>query len=72
MISTTIAFVVGLLLGIAVDTRARKERDQRIQDLEKELDFSRQYNQPPVRIDDEALEHAIRSFDEVADNFEEQ
>lgn len=72
MISTTIAFVVGLLLGIAVDTRARKERDQRIKDLEKELDFNNKYNQPPVRIDDEALKHAIRSFDEVADQFEKQ
>ena len=71
MISTTIAFVVGLLLGIAVDTRARKERDQRIKDQEKELDYN-QYNRPPERIDNEALEHAIRSFDEMADNFEEQ
>lgn len=67
MITTTIAFVIGLLLGIAIDTRARKERDQRMSDLEKELDWHRNYDMPPVRVDDEALEHAIRSFDEMAE-----
>ena len=72
MISTTTAFGVGLLLGIAIDARARKERDQRISDLEKELDWHRNHDMPPVRVDDEALEHAIRSFDEMADNFEKQ
>lgn len=49
-----IAFVVGMFLGIIVDMRARRDRDQRIAELEqrvKELNES----SPPVRVCDESL-----------------
>lgn len=49
-----IAFVVGMFLGIIVDKRARRDRDQRIEELEqrvKELTES----SPPVRVCDESL-----------------
>ena len=52
--NVTIAFAVGLVLGIIVDKRARKDRDQRIAELEqrvKELTES----SPPVRVCDESL-----------------
>jgi ribosomal protein L13E len=52
--NVTIAFAVGLILGIIIDKRARKDRDQRIKELEqrvKELTES----SPPVRVCDESL-----------------
>lgn len=35
--NVTIAFAVGLILGIIVDKRARKDRDQRIEELENQV-----------------------------------
>lgn len=48
--NVTIAFAVGLILGIIVDKRARKDRDQRIKELEDQV-----RNSAPVRICDESL-----------------
>lgn len=48
--NVTIAFAVGLVLGIIVDVRARRERDQRIRELEDQV-----RNSAPVRICDESL-----------------
>lgn len=48
-ITATLAFIVGLLLGIAIDARSRRERDQRIKELESMLKDS-----APVRVCDDS------------------
>ncbi|MBQ7204656.1 MAG: hypothetical protein IJS04_02330 [Muribaculaceae bacterium] len=49
-IGTPIAFIVGVLLGIVIDRKARKERDERIAELEKQFRDSQ-----PVRVCDDSL-----------------
>ena len=36
-LALTIGLILGLAVGIAIDRQARRERDERIKDLEKEL-----------------------------------
>lgn len=69
-IPVTIAFLVGLLIGIAIDKKARKERDERISELERQI--SEYNNQSPVRMSEDAIGHAIRLFDEPDNNIEEK
>lgn len=37
MIEITIAGIIGLVIGLMIDRNARRERDERITELEKEL-----------------------------------
>ena len=53
-IAITLSFIVGLMLGIAVDVRSRRERDQRIKELEQRVQELSEAA-PPVRICEESL-----------------
>ena len=67
-ISVIFAFALGLLAGLAIDKKARKDRDERIKALEEQI----KQNLPPVRVAEGAIENAIRDFDQIADKIEEQ
>ena len=53
MVLAVVGFAVGMALGIAVDWKARRERDQRIKELEQKIDS---LTEPaPVRVCEGAL-----------------
>jgi len=53
-IAITLSFIVGLMLGIAVDARSRNERDQRIKELEQRVQELSDAA-PPVRVCGDAM-----------------